>query len=302
MMKAIRRWGGLVAAGILWVGAAHGHVTDAGSPTSATDRQKEFEAAALAAENAALAAENTARQLAADPGKVKAPKEFVFEGGQLSEFVGKIRDDFGINLHVTATIPASMLHTVWVPKMRLKYTPPWYFDGGKKVSAPVSPNEGLKFTQPLQLYNQVSAEADAKMGKWLIKEVQDEEPGLVMLVPPPQKVDDASFQVKAFSVPGWNVEDVNTITLLIQQESDRLSFRVREGVVTGLSEADIRGDLQYHKEAGILVVTGGRVYAELAGAIIQAAKSKVQLADILVPGRPAPKPSTAPSPESKQPN
>ena len=134
----------------------------------------------------------------AGPAKLtrKAPKEFDFAGGQLVELVRVIKRDFGVNLEEVATIPGQML-SVRVPKMKLKYTPPWHFQDGKRVFATNS-NEGLNFTQVLNLYNQVSAEADPSMGKWLIKEVQDGDPGLVMLVQPTQN---SSFQVRAFSVP-----------------------------------------------------------------------------------------------------
>jgi hypothetical protein len=228
----------------------------------------------------------------AGPAKLtrKAPKEFDFAGGQLAELVRVIKSDFGVNLEDVATIPPQMLYSVRVPKMKLKYTPPWHFQDGKRVFATNS-NDGLNFTQVLNLYNQVSAESDQSMGKWLMKEVQDGEPGLVMLVPPTQN---SSFQVRAFSVPGWNIKELDQIRELISQETDRLRMKVEVGALAGLTASDILGELNYHEGAGILVATGGRVYVEMAGAIIQAAKEKVRIMDIPIPGKPAPEQSGEP--------
>lgn len=96
----------------------------------------------------------------------KYPSEFIFEGRDLLEFVRAIEAQFGVDLNQIRTIPQSMLITVNVPKMRV---------GG--------PGQKLDFRNVLNLYNQISAEGDPALGRWVVKGPLDRDPEVVMLVP-----------------------------------------------------------------------------------------------------------------------
>jgi hypothetical protein len=67
-------------------------------------------------------------------------------------------------------------------------------------------------------------------------------------------------------------------TVVTQQDSLR-----RSGRYVGVSDTDLRGTLDYHKEAEILVASGGKIYVEMATSIIEAYKEKIKMRDLDVP-------------------
>ena len=216
--------------------------------------------------------------------EVKRPTEFQFEGGSLADFLKAIKGSFGIDLEQIGTVPHTMLYSVRVPKMRLK---------GTIRPVPHAPpgtvrTNGVHFSQVLELYNQVSKDGDSGLGRWIVRFTDDGEPSLIMLVAP-QASSGSGFSVRAFSFPRKTTEqaeNLRTIQKLIAIERDRLSHVVNEGRQPGLTLADTQGEVNYHSDAGIIVATGGKVFVEMAGAIIQAAKEQRDMSDISIPKQP----------------
>ena len=53
----------------------------------------------------------------------------------------------------------------------------------------------------------------------------------------------------------------------------------------GLTQSDIQGEVNNHSDAEIIVATGGKVFVEMASAIIQAVKDHKDLSDIPIPNK-----------------
>jgi hypothetical protein len=187
----------------------------------------------------------------------KRPMEFQFNGGSLSAFINAVRTAFGVDLNEAATVPQPM-YLIQVPKLRLK------------VEGKQNP---LTVRDILHLYNNVSEKGDASLGRWII-EPSAGEPQTILLVATGPRAE-SSFAVRAFSFPFMG-QDATRIVEILQQTviTQRDILRANENFA-GLSDADLRGGLDYHKTAGILVASGGKVYVEMATSIIQAYKEKI---------------------------
>jgi hypothetical protein len=147
---------------------------------------------------------------------------------------------------------------------------------------------GVHLSKVLELYNQVSKDGDSSLGRWIVRFTDDGEPSLIMLVPP-QATSGSSFTVRAFAFPQKTkeqAENLSAVRRLITVEGDRLRHVVSEGRQPGLTLADIQGDVNYHSEAGIIVATGGKVFVEMASAIIEAKKRVPDISDIPIPKQP----------------
>ena len=215
--------------------------------------------------------------------QLKQPKEFQFGGGPLEAFLKAVKESFEIDLEKIGTVPERMRYSVQVPKMRLK---------GTMRQVPHAPagtvrTNGIHIAQVLDLYNQVSKDGDSNLGRWIVRLTEDGEPSLIVLVPP-RGTSGSEFSVRAFSFQVKTAEQADNLRKvreLIAIERDRLRQVVDEGRQPGLTLADVRGDVNYHSEAGIIVATGGKIFVEMASAIIQAAKDRVEISDIPIPKR-----------------
>jgi hypothetical protein len=204
--------------------------------------------------------------------EAKTPSEFRFDGGPLAYLVSEMRVAFGVDLAIIGTVPEAMLHSVRVPKLRM---------GGEGAR--------LDFRNVLNLYNQISAEGDPSMGRWIIKGKLHEEPEVIMLVASGPR-GESSFKVRAFPLSKENAdENRNLIQQTVEREKSRISAMVDLGLCPGVERSDLQGDMQYHRDSGILVASGGKVYVELATAIVEAFKEKKHMSDISVPTRQEPK-------------
>ena len=196
-----------------------------------------------------------------NPPAASAPKlvrDFRFEGpGSLDQFLKSVQDSFGVNLQEEATIPETMRYNVTVPKMRLN----------------VGPLSLLTLRNVLFLYNSISEKGDPSMGRWIMEPASGE-PQTILLVPTGPRAE-SSFAVRAFPLPSSSQDADKTVGLLQQTVMEQRNMLRANGRFVGLSDADLRGSLDYHKEAGILVASGGKVYVEMATSIIEAYKEKV---------------------------
>jgi hypothetical protein len=208
---------------------------------------------------------------------LKRPAEFQFDGGNLADFVKAVKESFGIDLQQAGTVPYTMLYSVRVPKMRLTE--------GRVPGNNPDARAKLSFVKVLDLYNQVSRDGDPSMGRWFQRFTDDGEPSLIMLVPP-QGTGASTFSVRAFSFPQKNsaqTKGLQTIQELIAIERDRLAQVIEQGQQPGLTLADIQGEVNNHASAGIIVAKGGRVFVEMASAIIQALIDQARNGDIEIP-------------------
>jgi hypothetical protein len=187
------------------------------------------------------------------------PKEFVFEGGDLDDFVAALGKLFEVDLFKIATIPDHM-RSVRVPKMRTK---------------------ARGFEDVLTLYNATSSEIDGVMGKWVIKYAENgymfdytkivhdnRLPDVLLLT---RKDDDQHVRrvtVKAFALKGLKDKRLNELRNVIDEEAALLDQRLRR--IGNVGGSEIQGDIRYHKNAGILVASGGDQYVEMASSIIEA--------------------------------
>jgi hypothetical protein len=186
--------------------------------------------------------------------QIKAPTDFQFSGGSMSSFLTTVRGAFGVDLEKVATVPDSM-YNVRVPKLRIKA------------------EGGLGLADVLRLYNNVSEKGDASLGRWIIEPARGE-PQTILLVPTGPRAD-SSFAVRAFSFPFANQDATKIVEILQQTVRTQRDMLMANRNIAGLSDADLRGSLDYHKAAGILVASGGKVYVEMATSIIQAYKEKI---------------------------
>lgn len=187
------------------------------------------------------------------PAAAAAPKEFVFDGGDLPDFVDKLNKTYKVNLFELATI-GDQMRRVRVPKMRLT-TP--------------------EFQTVLRLYNSVSDEGDGTMGKWIIKyanpqHLSGDMPNVLVLTPGPASVarSQNNLGVRAFPFRGLSEEKLNVLREVVEREASELYAHMRQA--GSVDAALIEGNLRYHKNAGILVASGGGMYMEMASAVIEA--------------------------------
>lgn len=191
--------------------------------------------------------------------KEAVSKEFVFGGGDLDNFVGALGNTFGVDLYKIATIPDHM-RSVRVPKMRTM---------------------ARSFEDVLSLYNATSSEIDGVMGKWAIKYsengyVMDYKaikanrlPDVLLLTgKEDQNAPGKRLAVKAFAFKGLSDKGLDDLQLVVLDEASALEQQMRRSGRAGGSE--IQGNIRYHRTAGILVVSGGTQYVEMAGSIIEA--------------------------------
>jgi hypothetical protein len=183
-------------------------------------------------------------------------KEFVFEGGDLGDFVGALGKTYGVDLFKIATIPEYM-RSVRVPKMRVK---------------------SRNFQNALVLYNVTSVESGGTMGKWIIRFMNEN--GTVMNYTSSRmpdvlflagKDDDRHVKhlsVKAFAFKGLTEKGLNALHDVIGAEAAMLEHQLRRSGNAGGLEID--GNIRYHKNAGILIASGGDQYVEMASSIIEA--------------------------------
>jgi hypothetical protein len=214
---------------------------------------------------------------AAAKATTKYAEKFEFKGGNLKNFLDAIKNTFGVDISELGTVPESMLYSVRVPKMRVGS------DGGRLV-----------FQNVLNLYNQVSAEGDPSMGTWIIKGPFNKEPEVLLLVS--RATGEATLAVKAFAIPdkeSGGQEFFNRLHDTISVEANRVWETITSERLRGFTVNDVRGSLNYHPDSGILVVTGGKLYVELAGVIIDALKEKRKTQDITIPALD----STSPKPK-----
>ncbi len=204
---------------------------------------------------ASLAAETNAVPQTAP--QVAVAKEFNFGGGELTDFVSELGKTFGVDLFKIATIPDHM-RSVRVPKMRVTTE---------------------SFAHVLRLYNSTSSESDGSMGKWIMKSLgansnfasysPDFLPDILLLT---GKNDESNqgkhFAIKAFAFKELSDAQLSDLRDIIHGETDMLYRQMRSS--GDVNQLEIQGNLHYHKNAGILVVSGGGLYTETAATIIEA--------------------------------
>jgi hypothetical protein len=201
----------------------------------------------------------------------KLVRDFHFEGpGSLDQFLKSAEDSFGVNLNEAATIPATMRHSITVPKMRLNVE---------------AQNGLLTLRNVLYLYNSISEKGDPSLGRWIMEPASGE-PQTILLVPTGPRPE-SSFAVRAFSFPSSNNQEADRIVSVLQQAITTQQDELQRGNrYFGLADADLRGVLSFHAEAGILVASGGKIYVEMATSIIQAYKEKMGRAGVPIPEKP----------------
>jgi hypothetical protein len=216
----------------------------------------------------------SAQETNSAPNQIKYPSEFQFDGGSLTSFIDAVKSSFGIDLKKVATVPESM-YGVRVPKLRLKAE-------GEAYRAPLS------LSQLLSLYNSVSDKGDSSLGRWIMEAFDGGGPQTILLVPSGPRAE-SSFAVRAFVFPSSNTQEANRIVSVLQETiTTQRDMLQRGNRYFGLTDADLRGGVSFHTEAGILVASGGKIYVEMASSIIEAYKEKMSRAEVPIPGKPKP--------------
>jgi hypothetical protein len=210
--------------------------------------------------------------MAPRPDVTKSPTKFGFRGGNLSDFIDSIRVQFGVDLTKIGTVPESMLYTVHVPKMQM--------GDGQGV---------LRYQTVLALYNEVSDDPNVGMGRWIMKGWKPGTPHPdVLLLVPARRAEGATYNVRAFAfLTEGNATDekLDAIRKVIREQQQMITSLAGSEVWKGLAPEDVQGDFFYHRSTGIIVVGGGKVYVEMASAIIEAAKEGLRNADIVIPNK-----------------
>lgn len=247
-------------------------LSDAGEPTL-SEAQRAERAAVKQRENEAAEAARAALR----PEVTKSPTTFEFGGGTLGKFIDSIREQFGVDLTKIGTVPESM-YLVQVPKMQM--------EGGK---APGGVQNTLSYRNVLALYNQVSDEPNVGIGRWIMKGGNHSvHPDVLMLVPS-RTPEGSDYNVRAFAFPTWGKagdEKLRMVQDVIREQQHMLTALAESGQRRGLTREDAQGEVNYHRATGIMVVQGGKIYVEMASAIIQAAKERADISEIPIPPRP----------------
>ena len=169
---------------------------------------------------------------------------FTFDGGNLHSFIQEIWKAYGVDLNSIGTIPP-IRNTLQVPKMRLKRIP------------------GEDFTAVLNLYNEISAESGESMGRWIIK--RQAVNGVVnisaLILTSPASQTSNQTSVKAFAVSHFEQDQLDLLRITIANASIRIAQ---------LHSGNFSGDIQYHKETGIMIASGSPDYVNLAAVVINA--------------------------------
>ena len=187
---------------------------------------------------------------------LQSPGEgFYFEGGNLLDFIKKLREQFGKDVVEVIDVRDESLD-LRVPKMKVPH-----FANLRSI---------------LHLYNQASADGDGFLGKWYMSPFfpsdtggVDPGPTTVIFFPPkPASAEGGDIQVRAFSVRGLSEERLSQLRRIIEVESDLLRNDIANGRFGRQEPSSVTGRVNVHPGSGLLVAAGGKTYVDLVATLI----------------------------------
>lgn len=210
---------------------------------------------------------------------------FHFGGGNLNQFLTKLRDQFGKEVYELIQIRGANADRIHLPKMRIRIS-------------------GIgDIREVLATYNRISTEGDGFLGEWIYSPAMSLSLGggflpskqaleaIVFLGPKAAGVDGtAGIQVRAFSVRGISTDRLKALRDLINEQSRRLQEDIaeRSGDV-----ASAEGRVSVHEGTGLLIASGGKTYVELVGTLMDAFRTLQEKMNFNEPPSPQPKPKVA---------
>jgi hypothetical protein len=206
---------------------------------------------------------------------------FHFGGGDLNQFLTKLRDQFGKEVYELIQIRGANADRIHLPKMRIRIS------GVGDVR------------EVLATYNRISSEGDGFLGKWIYSPAMSLSLGggllpskqapetIVFLGPKAGSADGtAGIQVRAFSVRGISTDRLKALEELIHEQSRRLQQEIAERS-GDLSSAE--GRVSVHQGTGLLIASGGKTYVELVGTLMDAFRTLQEKINANEPPPPKPK-------------
>lgn len=183
------------------------------------------------------------------PAESKAP--FEFEGGDLNDFISRIKEHWGVDMEVIASIPAGrgVRQSIKVPKMRMEEV------------------HSRSWMSLLDVYNQVSERlTNARMGTWIIVRDRNSNlptPAVIVFAPPP--VEPVSESIRAFDVQRFTDQDIAQLNMLIQ-----------EGLILSAERNASRpkGDLRHNRSSSVMIAMGDDNYTGLVAEMVGLIKAR----------------------------
>lgn len=210
---------------------------------------------------------------------------FHFGGGNLNQFITKLRDQFGKEVYELIQIRGANADRIHLPKMQIRLS-------------------GIgDVREVLAIYNRISTEGDGFLGEWIYSPAMSLSltggflpskqalEAIVFLGPRAAGVDGtAGIQVRAFSVRGISEDRLKALRELIHDQSRRLQQDIaeRSGDV-----ASAEGRVSVHEGTGLLVASGGKTYVELVGTLMDAFRTLQEKLSANEPPTSQPKPKVA---------
>jgi len=193
----------------------------------------------------------------------EGPRFFQFGGGDFNQFMTKVRDEFGKEVYELIEIRGDP-NRIRVPKMRIQYEDAQVRD----------------VRQVLVAYNRFSEEGGGFLGKWVYSPTArmslsgspmfrgEPMETIIFLGPKGGGADGtAGIQVRAFSIRNMSPEREKALTEIIEKESRQLQQEI--GQRSG-DPSSAEGRVRVHGGTRLLVASGGKMYVELVGTLIDA--------------------------------
>jgi hypothetical protein len=187
--------------------------------------------------------------------QVEGPRFFVFNGGSFNQFMDKLKEEFGKQVYDLIEIRSADAGRIRVPKMRIRIS-----DDVRTV---------------LFTYNRISNEGDGFLGKWIYSPsmISDsnrgQPPETIVFLEPKSGGGDGTggIQVRAFSIRSMPQERLKALNEIIDKESGALQREIAE---RSGDASSAEGRVSIHEGTGLLVASGGKMYVELVGTLIDA--------------------------------
>jgi hypothetical protein len=182
-----------------------------------------------------------------------ATNVFVFNGGQLRDFVNEIRIQLGFDLHAQATLDTRHEFSIAVPRM----------------SMPAG-----DWRTVLRGYNYLSMQTGLSLGKWVTAIGGRDGVDAILFDPPPPGAQQ-SIQVRAFSFDFQGKASAKEHAELV-----RHAIHEEAQIMRGNSSAEetrFSGKTRFNEATGLLLVSGGPGYIELATTMIEAYREQQKL-------------------------
>jgi hypothetical protein len=201
-----------------------------------------------------------------EPAPAKLPAEsnvpFEFGGGDLNDFISRIKDHWGVDMEVVASIPKThgVRHNIKVPKMRMDQV------------------HSRSWIALLDVYNQVSERlTNARMGTWIIvrqdvtSRTYSPTAAIVFAPPPDEPVNEL---IRAFDISGFTDADCEQLERLVS-EGLQLSHE-RTSIVPP-------GSLRFNTSAKVLLAMGDDAYTGLVAEMVGLLKARKGILPVPLP-------------------